>query len=579
MIILGITYLSHDSSAALIVDGKVIAIAEEERFSRKKHDNGFPAQAIQFVLKQANITADQIDIVALPYQFFNSMGKRIAYGLRNLTKAKSFLIKNLGHEVFTYLSFEDKILGEFKFNDVELRSDCKIQMYEHHLCHASSTYLSSAYDQSLIISWDGRGEWPCILYALAEGDRIQVIDRCYFPHSIGQVYQAATQYLGFSDIGDEYKVMGLAPYGSPKYLETFKKILQVDGWNIQVDQSYSNYHIYNRFMADRYSMQLEKELGPARHPSEGMDQRHQDIAASIQERVNQIGIQVANALKKAHPHIKNLCITGGVAQNIIMNQRIYEHAEFDQVFVGPSSYDGGLSLGAALLAAHDAGAMKDRFVMEHGSWGKGYSTQEICNEVENCGLIHAKPQDVIKTAATLLSQGCVLGWFQGRAEFGPRALGHRSILADPRKAEMKETVNRKIKFREEFRPFAPSVLEEKFTEYFDGCPVNPFMTFSARVRSSASPIPGVTHVDNSARPQAVRKSTQPQYWSLIKAFEEITSVPVLLNTSFNVKGEPIVNSPTDAIRCFFSTGIDYLILENVIVSKKNDLSNLTKIEK
>jgi carbamoyltransferase len=292
-----------------------------------------------------------------------------------------------------------------------------------------------------------------------------------------------------------------------------------------------------------------------------------------------VGIHVAQSLKKAHSHIKNLCITGGVAQNIIMNQRIYEHAGFDNVFVGPSSYDGGLSLGAALLAARDAGSMKERFVMEHGSWGKGYSTQEIRNEVDNCGLIHTKPQDVVKTAAALLAQGNVLGWFQGRAEFGPRALGNRSILADPRKAEMKETVNRKIKFREEFRPFAPSVLEEKFTEYFEGCPVNPFMTFSARVKSSASPIPGVTHVDDSARPQAVRKATQPQYWSVIKAFEELTSVPVVLNTSFNVKGEPIVNSPTDAIRCFFSTGIDYLVLENVIVSKKNDLSKLNDIEK
>ncbi|HEV8306847.1 MAG TPA: carbamoyltransferase C-terminal domain-containing protein [Methylomirabilota bacterium] len=579
MNILGITYSSHDSSATMIVDGQVVAIAEEERFTRRKHDFAFPRHSVRCVLDAAGLSSRDVDVVALPYRLFNGFLRRAWYGVKNFRKAKSFLPRNIGYELLLAHSFEAKLRGEFRANDLPLAERCRIEMYEHHLCHAASAYLASPHEDALIISWDGRGEWPCILYALGEGPQIRVLDKCYFPDSIGQVYQAVTQYLGFADIGDEYKVMGLAPYGSPTYLDVFRAMLRVDGWKVTVDQGYMNYHIYNRHMADRYSMRLAERLGPPRRPSEPIERRHQDVAASLQCRVNEIGVAAAAALRAAHPRLRNLCLTGGVAQNIIMNHHIYEQAGYDDVFVGPASYDGGLSLGAALLTAHRADAMKDRFVMRHAAWGQAFSTAQIETELRSYHIPHVRPRDVVATTARLLGEGKVVGWFQGRAEFGPRALGNRSILADPRQPAMKDIVNRKIKFREEFRPFAPSVLAERFSEFFEGCPPSPFMTFSARVKKGAPPIPAVTHVDGSARPQAVSEHANLRYWRVIKAFEALTGVPVVLNTSFNVKGEPIVNAPVDAIRCFFSTGLDYLVLEDVVVGKGEDASRLPGYER
>lgn len=570
MNILGLSYLSHDTAAALIQDGCVVAIAEEERFTRKKHENAFPAQSIRFVLEEGKIRSDQVDILALPYMFFKNILLRSWYGIRNFRKCKTFLLKNVVSELLWAPIFKKKLLEEFAHSGLSLSDHCKIQLYEHHVSHAASIYFSSPFDSSLIISWDGRGEWPSGLYAIGEGETIRVIDECHFPNSIGQLYQAVTQYLGFSALGDEYKVMGLAPYGKPQYLDVFRDVLRVDGWRIKVNQNYMNYHIYSPLMADRVSTNFANTLGPNRKNGEPIDQRHMDIAASLQARVNEIGVKVATALRESFDEKENLCITGGVGQNIVMNQHIYQHSGFKNVFVGPASYDGGLSLGCALLAAYKTNDMAQRFTIQHASWGKYYSPEEIETELRNYDLPYHHIDNVEEVTARLISKGFVIGWLHGKAEFGPRALGNRSILADPRRPEMRDIVNQKIKFREEFRPFAPVVLEERFSDFFEAAPPSPYMSFSALVKEDKrSVIPAVTHVNGTARPQVISKEDNLRYWSVVHEFEKMTGCPVLLNTSFNVKGEPIVNSPSDAIRCFYSTGLDFLILEDYVVYKNN----------
>jgi len=567
MIILGVSCFSHDTSACLIADGQIVAMTEEERFSRIKHDTGFPHHAIQFVLDEGNQRSEEIDIVALPYEFFIGLGRRFAYGLKNLRKAPSFLLLNLGNELATYMGFEAKIRGNFERSGIPLKKSCRIICYEHHLAHIASGYLASPYDDAMLISWDGRGEWPCVMLAHGHGLDIDVIDRSYFPNSVGQVYQAVTQFMGFSDIGDEYKVMGLAAYGKPVYKDSFQRFLKTEGTRISVSQKYMNYHIYNRHMADRYTMKLEKEVGKPRRLGEPMEQRHMDIAASIQAHVSDIGVDIANKLQKKNG-CKNLCLAGGVAQNIMMNQAIYERTDFENIFVQPASHDAGLALGAALLAARDNGDMKERFVMETAAWGKSYSTDEIRTELENYGLGYAPLDNAPETTARMIADGKVVGWFNGRTEFGARALGNRSILADARNPDMKDIVNRKIKFRESFRPFAPSILAERALEYFEGSPVNPFMTFYARVTSQhANDVKAITHVDGSARPQAVYKESNRKYWEMIKCVEKHTGAPMVMNTSFNIKGEPIVNSPSDALRTFFTTGLDFLVIEDLVVYK------------
>lgn len=570
MNILGISYLSHDSSAVLISDGVVIAMIEEERISRIKHDNSFPTQAIKYVLREGGIRESEIDIIAIPYKWHTALGRRAVYGIRNIHKTRSFFLRNVMPQILGLsTNIEEKIRGLIGRNIGKLSETCKVVFYEHHVSHAASTYLASPFDRSLIISWDGRGEWPCILAALGRGNKIEIIHREYFPNSIGQAYQAVSQYLGFSDMGDEYKVMGLSAYGEPNYMRTLRKFIEIKKGRISINQDYMAYYIYNREMADRFSLNMTRQLGASRHEQEPIEQRHMDIARSLQERVNEVGVEFARFLRARHGDV-NLCLAGGVAQNIILNHKIYDEAGFDNVFVQPASHDAGLALGAALLACGDHRDTRQRFIMRETGWGPSFSSHAIRDELKNYGLSFVQVADVERVAARMIANGHVIGWFSGRSEFGPRALGHRSILADPRKPEMKDIVNRKIKFREEFRPFAPSVLAEHFSEYFSGAPVNQYMTFYSSLRNGRGEIiPAVTHVDGSARPQAVFQDCNPAYWRLIDAFRAETGVPVVLNTSFNVKGEPIANSPGDAIRCFFSTGIDFLVLEDCIVFKRN----------
>lgn len=569
MNVLGISWFTHDTSATFIVDGKVVAMAEEERFSRRKHDTAFPSRAIAFALARAGLKASDIDVVGLPYRPFLGLAPRIAYAAANIGRDPLFLPRSLRGEIRKWRGLEADVRARFRLADMPLSEKCRIVGLEHHLCHAASTFLASPFDKAAILTWDGRGEWPSLMRAVGDRGRISVIDREFPPHSLGQLYESFTRHLGFGDFGDEYKVMGLAPYGRPDFIDEFRSLVAFRNGRIAIDPARWRYFAHQRMDGDGYRISLGDAVGPPRHPGAAIEPRHRAIAASLQERMNEIGVEIALHLRN-RTGARHLCLAGGVAQNIVMNRRIFREAGFDDVFVQPAAHDGGLSLGAALHLATEAGDMRERFVMRSTAYGASYASEAVENEVKACGLRYLRLADPATTAAEILSRNGVLGWFQGRAEFGPRALGRRSILADPRQAANRDLVNAKIKFREEFRPFAPAVLGARYADYFENAPANPFMTFAADAKAEAAQrIPAVVHVDGTARPQTVDASVHPEFAALIAAFAERTGVPVVLNTSFNVKGEPIVNSPTDAIRCFYSTGLDALIMEDCLLVKES----------
>jgi carbamoyltransferase len=422
------------------------------------------------------------------------------------------------------------------------------------------------------MTMDGRGEWATMLLAAGEGKNIRKIKELYYPASLGIFYLAFTHYLGF-DTHDEYKVMGLAPYGNPKYMDFFRKALKFsENTIVEMDLSLLQHPGYlpvawgKKYFSDK----VVSMLGPARNPKEPMTQHHMDIAASLQARFNEIGIDIARYLRSLTGK-ENLCLAGGVAFNSVMNWKIKDSGLFRNMFVQPAAGDGGLSVGGALYIKNVILGDDKAVSFDHAYWGSEYAEPEIQKEVETARVEYIKLKDPSAAAATLLKEGNIIGWFQGRSEFGPRALGNRSILADPRKAENKDIVNARIKFREEFRPFAPSILEEKVDDYFVNCKDKPssYMLFVAPVKKGKEGvIPAVTHVDGTGRVQTVSRASNPRYYELIKRFGELTGVPVVLNTSFNVKGEPIVNSPVDAMRCFYTTGLDYLIMGNFLLYKK-----------
>jgi carbamoyltransferase len=567
MNILGLSWLSHDASAALLRDGRPVAMAEEERFSRLKHDAAFPRRAIAFALATGGLASRDVDIVTIPHAPFLAMAPRLGYAADNIARDPLFALRTLRTEFGHWRGLDAAVRGQFARADLPLSPGCRIVRLEHHLCHAASAYLASPFDRAAILSWDGRGEWPSLMRATGHDGRIDVIDRSFPPHSLGQLYESFTRFLGFGDFGDEYKVMGLAPYGRPDFADDFRGLLGVVDGHPRIDPARWRYHAHQRASGDGYRILMADAIGGPRRSGEPLTDRHRAVAASLQQRMNEVGVEIATALRRA-TGATDLCLAGGVAQNIVMNREIFRAAGFERVFVQPASHDGGLSLGGALAAASAAGDMRERFVMTSTAWGAAFEPRVVEGELRACGLAYRKIDDPADAAASLLAAGRVVGWFQGRAEFGPRALGQRSILADPRRAETKDVVNAKIKFREEFRPFAPAVLAARFADYFEGAPANAFMTFAAGVRAErAADIPAVVHVDGTARPQAVEPATQPLFARLLSAFGRRTGLPVLLNTSFNVKGEPIVNAPTDAIRCFFSTGLDALILGDYVLTK------------
>jgi carbamoyltransferase len=565
MYALGIKPVGHDTAAALVKDGKIIAASSQERFDRTTHSNAFPLEAIKFCLSEADININEVDEIAIPYNYDEAIIK--LFFLRTL----KYLPKSL-----LYLSDFKKVLVRkrriLKTLKQDLRYKNKITFLDHHDCHAASTYYCSPFNKAVILTIDGRGEWATSRMYLADGKEIKRIDQMNYPHSIGLIYENVTTYLGFTRNSDEGKIMGLSSYGKPHYYPMFKKLVKTDGdWKFKLNLTFFNHHIREQAPLP---YKFVATFGNPRKKDSAINKRHKDIASSLQKITNEIVLKMALKAKSIR-NDNNLCIAGGVGLNAVSNGVIYKENIFENIFVQPASGDDGTSLGAALLSL--SRYTKSRIITRPFSPYLGIKTNdaEIKKAINIIKTSKSKVQirklkNPSAEAATQIAKGKIIGWFQGKAEFGPRALGNRSILADPRNPKMKDILNLKVKFREPFRPFAPSVLEEEAHKYFEIKKPIPYMTIVVdTIKSKKSKIPSVVHVDNTVRVQTVSKELNPKYYKLIFKFYQITKVPVVLNTSLNIRGEPIANNPEEAISCFLKTGMDILYIENYEFKKQN----------
>lgn len=560
--IIGISAFYHDASCCILQDGELIAAAEEERFTRVKFDPSIPKHALNYCLAEAGITIKDVDCIA----FYEDPRKKIS------RQIWSELIKN------------DSILEETNFNKVEdeirnvLGFEGKIIYVDHHASHAASAYYFSGFDNAALLTVDGVGEWATTTYGTGKGDNIDLFEEVHFPHSIGLLYSTITSYLGFLVNNGEYKVMGLAPYGEPLYVDNMRKLIQLnENGQFKLNMEYFDFIKGNRMYTD-----LLPELfgrAPRERESE-MEQFHMDVAKSLQVVLEETLIEKANYLYEK-TGAENLCMAGGVALNCVANGKILKNTKFKKLFVQPSSNDAGGALGAAALAyLQITGKRPKKERLPHAYLGPSFTAKEIeqtlgATNINYINLIGNK-KNLMKEVATRLSDGKVIGWFQGRMEFGPRALGARSIIADPRNSEMKDRINAMVKKREGFRPFAPAALHEKATEHFDIDHESPFMLETCQVISKLF-LPAITHVDGSARLQTVTAEANGRFYELLKAFDEITDCPILLNTSFNVRGEPIVCTPEDAIKCFVNTDIDCLVLGDFIIDRNQNNFDLLRL--
>ncbi len=599
--ILGISAFYHDSAAAILVDGKIIAAAQEERFTRKKHDSSYPYNAVEFVLKFAKLKLSEIDHIVFyekPFlKFERLLETYVAFaprGFKQFTKSMpSWLREKL---------FQKNMLFKFlQEHDNEFVDEKKIFFSEHHLSHAASAFFPSPYNDAIILTADGVGEWATTTVAIGNRENLSIKKEIHFPHSLGLLYSAFTFYTGFKVNSGEYKLMGLAPYGEPKYINLIKDNLidiKKDG-SFKLEQEFFDYATGLKMTSSKFDKLFNQK--PRDSKKEKLTQFHMDIAASIQKVTEEVMIKMARSLRTEF-NIKNLCLAGGVALNCVANGKILEKKIFDNIWIQPAAGDAGGSLGAALALWH-LELKRERKISNNdmkGSYlGPSFSQKEIENELKslNANFEVLDEKELIDKTAESLKLGDAIGWFQGRMEFGPRALGGRSILGDPRSPSMQKNLNLKVKYRESFRPFAPSVLREDVDKWFKINVDSPYMLLVADVLDSKkinmtpeekklfgidklnikrSDIPAVTHVDYSARIQTVHNETNPKYYSLIKKFKEITNCPVLINTSFNVRGEPIVNTPTDAFNCFMGTELDKLVIGNCFLNKKDQSPNLKK---
>ncbi|MBI4329595.1 MAG: carbamoyltransferase [Chloroflexi bacterium] len=569
MNILGISCFYHDSAAALVQDGVLVAAAEEERFSRKKHDNGFPEHAIRFCLQQAGLRGEELDYVIFYDKPFLKFERILLTSLQTFPRSWG-----LFREAMTQWLLDRLWVKGIIRSKIGIRPH-QILFTTHHMSHAASAFFCSPFDEAASLTADGVGEWTTATMGSARGGQVHLAKEMRFPHSIGLLYSAFTAFLGFEVNEGEYKVMGMAPYGQPRYTDRVYELLHLaeDG-SFQVDMDYFAYH-YS--VTSPINGKFQRLFGPPRNSLERdkLDPYYADVAASIQRVTEEVLLKMANSLQKETGSM-NLSMAGGVALNSVANGRILRETPFRHLYVQPAAGDGGGAVGAALYAACTLLEQPRRFVMEHAFWGEEHSPEAIRRTLdENSIAYECCPSDEerVETVVHALENGKVVGWMQGRFEFGPRALGNRSILADPRRPEMKDIVNRKIKFREAFRPFAPSVIAEAAEEYFDlpdaasSYPAR-FMLLVVPVKPEMRHlIPAVTHVDGSARLQVVHRETNPLYHRLIERFGERTGVPVLLNTSFNLKGEPIVNTPAEALSTFQRSETDMLVMGPYIVRK------------
>jgi carbamoyltransferase len=575
MIILGINAYHADSSAAIFVNGKLVAAIEEERFKRVKHWAGFPQLAIEFCLKEVGVSYEQVDHFAIGRDPKAKFLKKLLYLAVNPKGSFSVIKDRLSNS--RKVSSLDKELANISGLSAEVFKG-KIAQVEHHRSHLASAFFASPFDEAALLSIDGSGDFTTTMIGIGKGNDIKVLDSVDFPHSIGIFYTAMTQLLGFPHYGDEYKVMGMAPYGEPKYLDKFDDVVHLtkDGLfklNLKyfrsATQGVISYGDDNvPIVESMYSDEMVKQFGEPRKKDEALTQYHKDLAASVQRFTEKVIFHILEHLQKRTGLI-NVCIAGGVAQNSVANGKIISNTSFKNVYIPSAGHDAGISIGAALYEQHQILNFPRQPAIKTAYTGSRFSNNEIKKTLEEKNISFAELEDqlLFEKITECLTRGGVVGWFNGRAEFGPRALGGRSIIADPRRNDAKEILNLKIKRRESFRPFAPSILKEYVSEYFELNDEVPFMEKVFLIRKEKrNEIPAVTHVDGTGRLQSVDKEISPRYYALIEAFRKKTGIPILLNTSFN-ENEPIVNSPSEALDCYLRTNMDMLVMENIVVER------------
>ena len=600
-LILGISAFYHDSAACLLGDGQIIAAAQEERFTRKKHDPRYPHNAVKFVLNHANVRLSKVDQIVFfekPFlKFERLLETYVAFapkGFLSFSKAMPLWIKEK-------LFQKNLLFNKLKEHDEDYKSDENIFFSDHHLSHAASAFFPSPFDDAIVLTADGVGEWATTTVAIGRGNKLDIQKEIHFPHSLGLLYSAFTYYTGFKVNSGEYKLMGLAPYGKPIYEDKVKQLIDIkeDG-TFRLDQKYFNYATGLTMTNNKFHKLFGQK--PRNSKDEKLTQFHMDIASSIQKVTEDIMIKISRSIRNEYK-IKNLCLAGGVALNCVANGKILQEKIFDNIWIQPAAGDAGGSLGAALALWHieqgNERKVNSRDDMKGSYLGPEFTQDQIEKELKLNGAIFETVDydNLIDLTSKYLSEEKAIGWFQGRMEFGPRALGARSILGDPRSSSMQKNLNLKVKYRESFRPFAPSIIKEDLTSWFDINVDSPYMLLVANINQNKkiemtdqqkmlfgidklnikrSEIPAVTHVDYSARIQTVNKETNKCYYDLISKFKEKTECPIIVNTSFNVRGEPIVNTPTDAFNCFMGTELDYLVIGNCILDKNKQNQNLKK---
>ncbi len=605
MNILGLSAWYHDSGACLVRNGSIVAAAQEERFTRIKHDPAFPANSIRYCLQEVAMAPRQIDFVVFyekPFvKFERLLETYFAFAPRGFVSFASAMPQWIKDKLFqkSKLIHELKLLNDTA-NDVNWQD--KLLFSEHHMSHAASAFYPSPFQRAAVLTFDGVGEWTTTSLALGDDHKLRILKEIHFPHSLGLLYSTFTHYLGFKVNSGEYKVMGLAPYGKPKYANLIKNNLIdiCDDGSFQLDMSYFGYCTSLSMTTDKFDRLMG---GPRRQPESGLSQRNMDIAASIQNVTEEVVTKLAESAAD-NTGERNLCLAGGVALNCVANSILLRKKIFDKIWIQPAAGDAGGALGAALAAYHQhlnqPRVFSDKRDKMQGAYlGPSYRDSEVESLLRKLGAVFHKysEAEVVEQTANALIEGKAIGWMQGRMEFGPRALGGRSIIADPRLPHMQKQLNLKVKYRESFRPFAPSVLAENVGEWFDFEDVSPYMLFVAsvhedkrtkisscqevsnglaRLNISRSSVPAITHIDYSARIHTVEFDSNPRYYKLIRRFNELTGCPIIVNTSFNVRGEPIVCTPNDAVKCFMNTELDMLVIENFILHKSNQPAHMNK---
>ena len=578
--ILGINAYHGDSSASLVIDGRLVAAVEEERFTRVKHWAGFPAESIRYCLAVGGITAQDLDHVAVSYNPKANLNRKLLFTLQQRPSLAS-LLDRFGKQKKA-LGLKDELAAVCGCTPEDLAA--QLHQLEHHTCHFASGFFVSPFKEAAILSIDGMGDFVSTLTGYGQGHQLQYFERTHYPHSLGFLYNAITLYLGFPNYGDEYKVMGLAPYGQPQYVEQMRQLIMVRGEQVELNLTYFNHHQNGIAMVwdgglpvvkPFHSKALEDLFGPPRQPHEPLTEHHQNIATSLQVITEEV---IFALLRNLHQRTKsdNLCLVGGCAMNSVANGKITQHTPFKQVYVPVGAADNGTCFGAAFYVWHQilkqprSLETAQPFILDHGYWGSEFSNEACLTAIQEFPITYEyfNDADLVAKVTDDLCAGLVVGWFQGRMEFGARALGNRSLLADPRRADMRDIINLKIKFREKFRPFAPSILAEYVKDYFEIDEPSPFMEKVFAIKPEMrDKIPAVTHVDGTGRLQSVDRHTNPRYWQLIDGFRQKTGIPIILNTSLN-ENEPIVRTPAEAISCLLRTKMDALVLNNYYVQRK-----------